>query len=254
MPIRIQFLLFTVSALLSISCSHIVRVRSNHFATPMVNTQPFHGQFFISGSTDSRITVIDDITQNPPLRTSVKINKDYSVRDILFPTDVPSLNLNLAIINKVETFIDGYYLGLKWQFLDSSDEANAWIASIQGASGSLEITDGFSSSASAKSVTRSYYWGASMGYKFNQFITYFSYLREAHKVSTTVNIKDSVSVPGGNFGPYTDTGIHDNLSFGIESKGAGFHYGFEYAMIQMIWNKTSRGYQNNFGLKAGYAW
>lgn len=244
-----QYLL-VLSLLLLTSCTHTINFRASHFATPVVAEQQWSGHVAGVGSGVTKITVVNDITTNPPLRNSVEINKDTDVADMLGISYL-SLDASLHIWNGTEIYLDGSLVGLRYQFLNHGKGEGLWVGALQGAFGERSVStsstsSGIESKADSKVTTSQA--GISLGYKVKQVVPYFSYIYEAHEVST------KVVNGGGSFGPYADKGNHQYYSLGISSHERGFTYAVEYNLIAISWENSESTSQSTVGAKLGYAW
>ncbi len=204
-------------------------------------------------ASDTRVTVLDDISANPPVRTKVRINEDVDIGDTVAANNI-GFDVSLTVYNGIEIYMENLLWGAKYQFLNNGPENNVWVGSAQGAYGTKsESTDdlvvsGASSNAEASSDVVTSQAGISLGYKFNRIVPYFSYIYEAHKIETKVK---SIH---GNFGPYDDEGVHSYYSLGISSHGPGLRLAFEYSYIDIKWTDSPRTHQGALGLKVGFDW
>lgn len=232
-------------SILLFSCSHSIKIRSSYFLTPTTSEKQWGGSVGIAAAKPSVITLVDDVSTNPPLRNGVKINN---------PNDVNAaavleswLDINLSVINSLELFYTDYVAGAKWQFLNHNAKQN-WVASVMGGYGmkNTETTTNSNKSKTEISTTRA---GLSLGYQNSgSWVPYISYIYQNHKTDTTV---DNTF---GAFGSFLDEGIHQNYALGIASTGPGLNAGLEYNYISMVWNGTSKGSEGVLGAMLNYAW
>lgn len=243
-------LLISSLGLLLISCSHTIDFRASHFAVPVTEEQAWSGHAAAVATGVTKITVVNDMTSNPPGRTGTTVNKDVNVTDLLGVSNI-SVDASLHVWRGLELFLDGSLAGARFQFLNHGAKDHVWVGAVHGAyaertSSSSSTSSGVESKASCKVKTSQA--GISVGYKFNAIVPYFAYIHEAHEVSTTVTNGH------GSFGPYPDLGAHDYYSIGLTSHGRGLRYAIEYSMIQIDWDRSDRAYQNAVGAKVGFAW
>jgi hypothetical protein len=245
--------IFLISALMMLSaCSHTINFRANHFAAPIVGDDQWSGHAAAAGTSTTNVTVINNYTSNPPVRTSVEVNKDIDAGDVLMVNNI-GFDASLSIVKSLELYMDSSLLGVRWQFLNHASQGDAWVAAIQGAYGTKDKTSSESDAnstvtASAKSEVKSTQVGASVGYKTSGVVPYVSYIHETHDVKTTVTNS------GITFGPYDDHGVHDYFSLGLTTSGKGFKAAIEYSMININWDRADKAYQNAVGGKIGIAW
>lgn len=243
---KLKHILFLqLISILLFSCSHSIKIRSSYFLTPKTSEKQWGGSVGIAAAKPSVITLVDDVSTNPPLRNGVKINN---------PNDVNAaavleswLDINLAVLNSLELFYTDYVAGAKWQFLNHNAKQN-WVASVMGGYGmkNTETTTNSNKSKTEISTTRA---GLSLGYQATgSWVPYMSYIYQNHKTDTTV---DNTF---GAFGSYLDEGIHQNYALGIASTGPGLNAGLEYNYISMVWNGTSKGSEGVLGAMLNYAW
>jgi hypothetical protein len=242
-----------VSALMMLSaCSHTINFRANHFAAPIVGDDQWSGHAAVAGTSTTNVTVVNNYTSNPPIRTSVEINKDIGAADVLMINNV-GFDASLSIVKSLELYVDSSFLGARLQFLNHGSQSESWVATIQGAYGTKDKTSSESDAnstvtASAKSEVKSTQAGLSIGYKTSGVVPYISYLHEVHDVKTTITNNATA------FGPYSDHGVHDYFSVGLTTSGKGFKAAIEYSMININWDRADKAYQNAFGGKIGVAW
>lgn len=242
--------LFLVLPLLLTACTHTINFRASHFATPVVADKQWGGHIAAVGSGVTKVTVVNDVTTNPPARTSVDVNKDASVADMLGVTFF-SLDASLHIWNGTEIYLDGPLLGFRYQFLNHGAGENVWVGALQGAYAQRTVSTSSTNSnieSKADSKVTTSQAGISLGYKVSQIVPYFSFIYEAHEVTT------NVTNGNGSFGPYPDKGNHQYYSLGLSSYERGFTYAVEYNMITISWDRSENAYQNAVGAKLGYAW
>jgi len=247
-------LLLVFSALMMLSaCSHTINFRANHFATPIVGDTQWSGHLAAAGTSSTNITVVNNYTTNPPIRTSVEVNSNADATDLLMLNNV-GFDASLSIAKSLEVYLDNALFGLRWQILNHASTGDAWVAALQGAYGTKNKTSSESDNntstvtASATSDVKSSQVGASVGYKTSGVVPYLSYIHETHDVKTTVTNNNIT------FGPYDDHGVHDYFSVGLTSAGKGFRVAIEYSMITINWDRADKAYQNAIGGKIGIAW
>jgi hypothetical protein len=86
------------------SCTHTIDLRTSHFLTPSVSETQWGGSVGFSGAQPSKITLVDDITTNPPLRTGVKINEDTTMSDVFMFSGF-GFDFNLSPYTSLEAFL-----------------------------------------------------------------------------------------------------------------------------------------------------
>lgn len=242
------FLLGTLSA-----CTHTIKFRASHFAVPITGERQWNGKAAIVGSSVTKVTLVNDITTNPPVRNTIRINDNLDVEDVAFAGifDAVGFDASLSIINSVDAYLDNTLLGLRWQFLNHGNNSDAWVASIQGAMGNRDSTDSYSSSgneASAKSKIKTTQAGLSLGHKFGTVAPYISYIHENHSVSTSVDNNS------GSYN-YDDSGVHTYYSLGVTSTApTGFTFAVEYSHILIDWDRADLAKQDALAARVGFAW
>ncbi len=247
--LKLSALLIFISAALS-ACSHSVTLRASHFATPIVADDQWGGQLSLVGTSVTKVTLVNDLTSNPPLRNSILINDDIDIADSLYINRL-SIDGRLTVWSGLEAYIDGALWGLRYQFLNHQGGTNKWVASALVAAGNRKSETSRSwgsSTAEGESEVKSRQAGLSVGYKFEDVVPYISYIHEKHEAET------KVMGTNGNFGPYYDSGIHQYYSIGITSHKKGLAYAAEYSRIYIDWEDGSPTNQDAFGLKIGLAW
>lgn len=245
-----RILLILLVLILS-SCTHTLKIRSSPFLSPIVDEKSLGGHFGVVASSPTTVTVVNDITSNPPIRSEVKINEDYDVGDILLLTHV-GFDLSLSLIGSVEVYASNSISGLKWQFLNPGGKSEVFVGALRVGLGSNSTSTSSSSGgveSNAKSNISAQEKGLSVGYIVRPtFIPYLSY------VENTFEAKTSVTNSSGSFPGYEDFGKHTILSLGLANSTPGFDYGIEYNMINIKWDRSLASYQNTLGLKAGVRW
>lgn len=245
-----RLLSFLIVAIFFSSCSHTLDFRASHFAVPITADKQWDGHIALVGSSVTKITVVNDMSANPPVRRDVKINEDVEIGDFLYFNNL-GLDFSLSVLNGLDFYTDNALLGLRYQFLNHNSAPQNWVAAVQIAGGSKSDTTTDEASGSRSSATsdiKTLQGGVSFGYKLEKFVPYFSYLREAHKVST------KVSNNHGSFGDYQDKGKHQYYSIGLASHGKGFVWALEYSYINIKWDRSDRESQSAYAAKLGYAW
>lgn len=245
-----KIVLFIFFGFLFSACTHTIEFRTSHFASPVTGENQWNGQIAGVASATTKVTVINDITANPPTRNSVEVNKSVDVGDVFLVNNI-GFDASLSILRSLDIYVDSSLYGLRWQFLNHGSDVDVWVGAIQGAYG--ERSDSTSNSDSgvtskADSKIKTTQAGISLGYKLASIVPYVSYIQENNEIST------SVTNGGGNFGPYVDKGSHRNFSVGLSSHGRGILYAIEYNMINITWERAEDAYQNAAGLKLGFAW
>jgi len=242
--------LLVLSAILLSSCNHTINLRANHFATPIVGENVWSGHFAGVATSSTSITVVNDITSNPPNRSSLVINKDINAADLFLINNI-GVDVSLSVIKSLEVYVESSVLGLRWQILNHGAATDVWTMAIQGGIGSSvkATSEGSNVVSTASSKVTSNQAGVSIGYKSSTVVPYISYVHDTYDVAT------SVTNGNGSFGPYTDKGTHDTYSVGLTTHGKGFRGAIEYSMINIDWDRaTQKNYQNAIGGKLGYAW
>lgn len=229
------------------SCTHTINFRSSHFLTPTVSDHQLGGSISFSEAGLSKLTIIDDISTNPPLANRVRLNDDVTTSDfVLF--EKMGFDLNLSVIDSLEVFTTGPVFGLKWQFFNFADYNQIFVASVMaGLGGKKTESEKGSDKASSKVGTVRY--GASFGYaESRSFIPYISYIHEDHKVKTEVDNSY------GHFDGYSNQGKHDYFSVGISSFLGIFKLAAEYNYILLDWEASDYKKQNTVGILIGSTW
>jgi len=232
------------------ACSHTINFRASHFAVPVTGETQWGGHVAAVGAAATKITVVNDITANPPTRDSLKVNDDVDVAD-LFMLHSVGIDASLTVFKALDLTLDNSLLGLRYQFLNHGAGPRVWVASLQGAYGERTVEKTQSSSPSeskAESKVKTAQAGISLGYKLEQVVPYISYIYESNEVKT------DVTNPNGSFGPYNDRGIHQYYGIGLSSYGKGFVWAIEYNRLDINWDRSQSTPQDAMGAKLGFAW
>ncbi|UXR64592.1 hypothetical protein EZJ49_16130 [Bdellovibrio bacteriovorus] len=247
--------LFALSLLSLSACSHSISLRASHFNMPVVVNEQWQGHAAIVMASETRVTLVNDINANPPLRDKVLINNDVDASDFVAGANNVGFDASLSVFKGLELYVENFLWGARFQFLNHGTQNRVWVGSIMGAYGtkSETTTDEFSvgsntTDAKAKSDITTSQAGISLGYKYEYVVPYFSYIYEAH------NVKTNITSTNGTFGPYKDDGIHGYYSLGLSTHQKGFRAAIEYSHIDIKWDRSDRETQEAFGLKLGYAW
>lgn len=236
--------------LFCLSCAHTVDFRTNTFFNPIAGDHSWSGNFSAVANAETKVTLINDVTTNPPTRTTISINNDYDFTD-LFLLSYIGIDANLTLIPQLNAFISNDLTGLRWQFLGNGANHLGWVAALQaGVGGKTQAHEQTDNNVVTKATSKvtTINQGISLGYQFSDIVLYLSYVKDEHKTSTTV------SNSYGSFGPYADKGTHQITSLGMSSVGSGIQFGFEYSLLQINWNLSEEVMQHSTGLKLGYAW
>ncbi len=232
-------------------CTHTIRMRSSHFNTPITSEKLFGGHFGAVGATPTTVTLINDITTNPPLRSEVKVNEDLKVSDLLLISNI-GYDFSLGIGHSVELTASDSEYGVKWQFLNPGAKAGSVVGAVRAGLGSKTATTSTTSGdvecRASSSITLEQ-GGISFGYMVKEsFVPYISYVNDS--ISVTTNVTNGF----GAFNDYKDKGIHSITSLGFANGSPGFDYAIEYNMIDIKWDRADRKYQNSVGFKLGARW
>lgn len=249
------FLFFTIFLN---ACTHTVSFRDSHFATPIVSSKQWSGNFTADFYGKTNVTLISNTSTNPPTRGTIGVNKDITFTDLLFLSNI-GYSFYISPYEGLDFFSESPLWGFQWQFLNHKASEHQWIGSLRGAYGtwtsSSSSSDSTNGTIKSESNVISAYAGISLGYKVNsKFIPYYSFVHEVH--DTTSKITNQYGV----FPNYLDHGVHGIQSIGITSEGPGLIYTLEYSMIQIQWTQTvdsgstTDSYQNTYGMKIGYGW
>lgn len=236
--------------LFCLSCAHTVDFRTNTFFSPIAGDHSWSGNFSVVANAETKVTLINDVTTNPPTRNTININSDYDLSDLSFIGSI-GFDANLTLLPQLNAFISNDINGLRWQFWGNGAKHLGWVAALQaGIGGKTQAQEQASQNTVTKAsseVTTSNQ-GLSLGYQFPDVVVYLSYVKNEHKTATTV--RNSF----GSFGPYADKGIHQITSLGLSSVGTGVHFGIEYSLLHINWNHSETVKQHSTGFKLGYAW
>ncbi|WP_291516392.1 hypothetical protein [Bdellovibrio sp. ArHS] len=227
-------------------CSHSLRFRASHFAVPVTGEQPWNGHIAVAGTPTTKVTVVDNISSNPPDRSEVKINDALDVTEVLLVGYV-GVDASLSVLRSVDVFVDSNLFGLRWQFLNHDAKADAWVSAVHASYGEMKSTTSNNADEAVSKIKTSQ-GGLSVGYKFAAFVPYVSYIYETHDVSTEVT--NSL----GAFGPYDDKGTHQYVSVGLSSYRRGLMGAIEYSLIDINWDRAKNEKQNSVAAKLGFAW
>lgn len=245
--LRIVPITLAMGLLFLTSCAHSIHIRASHFAVPVVANRTFSPRFDIVGTSTTKVTLVDDMTTNPPTRTHIKINDDSADIAEMFFIHQLSFDGGFSLLGGTEVFFDGGLLGLRWQFLNHNHSTNKWVSSIHGAYGSSKISRNINNDEAATDrITNQA--GLSVGYQNANFTPYLSYIYEKNETKT--NVRNTY----GTFGPFEDKGIHQYLAIGIAKTSLGFSVALELNLIDALWNKVDRQSQLAGGARIGYHW
>lgn len=243
------FALFALSA-----CSHTIKFRASHFAIPITSEKQWGGQAAISGSSVTKVSVVNDYTTNPPLRTDIGINRDsdLNVDDTFFAGAFSAIGLdaNLSVLNSLDVYLESSLIGLRWQFLNHGSTSETVVAAIQGGIANREESESITSggnTASAKSKIRTNQLGISVGYQYANVVPYISYVQEKHEVTT------DITNTGGNF-EYKDNGTHKYIALGLTKRLKDLTYAIEYTKVLIDWDRADSTTQGALAARIGFAW
>lgn len=243
------FALFALSA-----CSHTIKFRASHFAIPITSEKQWGGQVAISGSSVTKVSLVNDYTTNPPTRTDVGINRDsdLDVDETFFAGAFSAVGLdaNLSILNSLDLYSESSLIGLRWQFLNHGSTSETVVAAIQAGVASREESESITSggnTSTAKSKIRTNQLGISVGYQYANVVPYISYVREKHEVTT------DITNTGGNF-EYKDEGTHQYLAVGLTKRLKALTYAIEYTRVLAKWERSEEKSQGALAARIGIAW
>ncbi len=240
-----QLFICGLGLFLNLGCSHIVSIRDSHFAVPFVSEKQWSGHVALVASSNTNVTLINDVNSNPPRRDSLVFN-EVSVGD-LFGVNFLSVDGGLHIWRGIEVYIEGSRLGFKQQFLNHGAGEGKWVGALLGSArdGKISTQDNSSFAETRLLTTQA---GISLGYRYTHVVPYFSYIFENHEASTIV--KNNF----GSFGPYLDLANHQYYALGISSVDQGLKYAAEVGIIAIHWDRPLKTVHSSVGLKLGYAW
>jgi hypothetical protein len=213
--------------------------------SPIVADKQWSGEVNAGFSNSTNVTLVDDITTNPPLRTSVKVNTSISFWDLIMPVNLAA-HLHLTLFPHIEILTDNYLVGLKWQFLTEGP----WVSAVEIAAGNkIDRSSANSGASTSDANTRTTLSGISIGYKTETLgVPYLSLIYEDHRTQT------SVVNPSGFFS-FTDHGVHYNAALGIGNNGqTGFSAAAEIGVTGISWERGSYYPQQTIGVLIGYRW
>lgn len=233
------------------SCSHNLKFSANHFAVPVTAEHQWGGHAAVSVSGTTTVTVIDDISADPPNRNKVLINERSDLTGEVFVARV-GLNGALSLVPSLEAYVDSSIYGLRWQFLNHGPTPDQWVGAVQAGIGSTtqgsNLTDS-SNTYSAESKINSKQFALSVGYKLPVgSLPYLSYVYEVHDAKTIVK-RNSTPYP-----EYEDHGVHQSLAIGMASYTRGLSFAVEYAFLDIAWDRAARTGQGSLGGNIGFAW
>ncbi|MEY4616820.1 MAG: hypothetical protein RJB66_1780 [Pseudomonadota bacterium] len=239
--------LLALLSLASLACAHTIEFNNNTFFSPVTGQEFLSGSVSVASNNVTPVTVVDDITNNPPLRSGVHFE---DIEGILSGSSVSNLepNANLTLISGVDVFIGNTVNGVRWQFLRAPF---GWVGAVQA--GISDRTDETSKTSQAFTATstakiKTTETGISIGYQFPTVVAYASYVTDKHNTSTTV------TNASGSFGPYADSGEHTMTSVGLASTTPGFYYGIEHSFVDLVWNSVTKAKKTATGFRIGYMW
>lgn len=216
----------------------------------MIGQSQWSGRVAVAGTGVTKVTVIDDITANPVTHGNLRFNQSVDAGDLFLLNNL-GIDAGLTVWRSTEVFLTSPWLGFRYQFLNHGAGDNVWVGALHGAFDQriVATTSGNSGDpnyATADSKITSSQAGISVGYKLNDVVPYASFIYESHNAST------EVKNAGGKFGPYTDTGSHQNYSVGLASHGTTFHAAVEYSYIDINWSGADRTSQRTLGARLGF--
>ena len=217
-------------------------LRSVDLMSPLVSDSPLSGQ--AGGVLNVTPTEIDlyssEMTPQPTGKVSLRENGYFYSTGFL--------DLGLTVLPRFEIYSLDQGFGGKWQFL-SSEMGQGYIAAIKY--GTLKVNyHSYGSNAGISYDVKGSEAGVSLGYQFEKFIPYASY------VSRTYNVLSSTSR-----GSRDDSGKHQTQAIGIvfsappnpESK-IKFNYTFEITRTTCNWLLGEETIQYNLGGLYGITW
>jgi hypothetical protein len=237
---------FALTAVCLCSCSHNLKFANNHFAVPVTSENQWGGHMSAAGTGIINVTVIDNISTNPPSRAKVSIDEHIDASDAFFLNNI-GLSAALSPLKSLDIFYDASVFGLRWQFLNHDPGVDQWVASVQAGYGSR--SQGTESNVDkADSDIKTKQVGASVGYRLENVVPYLAYVHEVHDVST------KVTNGSGAFGPYDDHGVHSSLALGVTSVHRGLQFTVELSGTSIKWDRAEEAGHGSFGGTIGYAW
>lgn len=251
-----KVLFILLSGLALSACSHQkIDLRTNHFTTPTVADKAWSGHLELVATPQTRVTLTQDASTNPPKRDNVKINEDLAPVDALFPFKNLSLDAGISVSKGLELTLNGSVLGLKYQFLNHGHE-NKWVASaFLGAGSHSQDTNNSTDPNNTNGVItteadiKTMRAALSFGYRHRYLTPYFSLLGEKHEVDS--KIKNS----HGTFDSLKDKGQHYSASLGISNSRKGLSFAAEYSLLMIDWERAEeKPLQSALGIRLGLAW
>lgn len=223
--------------------------------TPTVSDKVWSGHLEVVTTPQTRITLTEDPSSNPPKRNNVRINEDLDFIDVLFPFQLLSLDAGLSIIKGLEVSLNGSVLGLKYQFLNHAKETS-WVAAAFLGAGShsqdknnsndpLNTNGVVTTEANIKTARA----GLSLGYRYSNLTPYFSIVGERHEVESKITNAHGV------FENLKDQGHHYSASLGISTSKKGLSAAIEYSLLRIDWERAEeKPLQSALGIRLGVAW
>lgn len=178
----------------------------------------------------TRITVVENTTTNPPIDTVSFSECSTDDADCLLY--MIGLNAQVGLISGLNFTYKSGEFGLQYQFLgDSKSEGlKSSIYFGYGSSGSEKNKD---SADNSKSDTKYTAPAFSLGYRFSPtFLAYLSYSPISASTKTTVNVSS-------NRYEYDDTGKHDRGSLGAQFGSNNGYILLEGTYSKTTWSRTT---------------
>lgn len=197
------------------------------------------------------VTVFEDITSNPPLRTPAAGMGSAPTLKTLFPS-LPVVNYNLGIVPLFDIYYTGHY-GVKAQFLGQKNK-EGWKASVFAGYGtntsSISKVTCTGGECSGEVKLKGFEYGFSTGYGFSTASV--AYLTAGQQKG---DAQSKIVQPTQTFS-YDDRYEHTIVSLGLEF-GEQFYFNPEISYTTNSWimtNSTSKKTATTGVVAVGYKW
>lgn len=237
--------------LLNLGCASVVRLPSSTGQTPMVGGRLWGGRAGLDLSSSVPVTIINDMTANPPVRNSIDIGSDPNLIADIFGINFiagTGLDLTLGIYETVDIYFTRN-VGLRWMWM-GDPKGLGWRSTFFAGPTYWSESNSISSSTSPESKSETKVngieFGLSVGNQIDEkTLIYLTLASRGGKASTTVTNSS------GAFS-FDDSYLHYISSLGFVIGNEGF-LKFELSGDYIEWkgNTYSGGSVSNNGIKMG---
>ncbi|MCB0377196.1 MAG: hypothetical protein KDD33_01760 [Bdellovibrionales bacterium] len=245
-------------ALLLTHCASVVRLPTSTGQTPVVGGGFLGGKIGLDISRSIPVTVINDVTTNPPTRNAIKVGQDDNVIGDVTGIDAfagSRFELSLGLLQRLDIYYTGA-LGARFMVFGKNGE-KGWKGTVfAGASGygQTDSTGSDPNVTSTQTQMSATEYGFSVGRRFDDpFMLYLTLASRGGKADIKVTSNSTET------GSYKDEFDHYIGSFGLLF-GESFFGKVEVSGNYIEWrgqdnsNNTLKDSSTEFGATAGFGY